>query len=96
VYRLLSGFDPSFDLRMRVIGEGALAALDHNRVKVDQVRDPVWEAVCRPGNWDAPEAVPDKYDFGQLFALDELNQIFYERADGDGFAQKMCSVAHAG
>src|SRR5258708_2024280 len=59
------------------------------------MRDFFWDAVGHPGDRNAPEAMPDKNDVCELFALDDLDKVVYKGANCDIFAQQMRSVPHA-
>src|SRR5258707_2314405 len=59
------------------------------------MRDFFWDAVGHPGDRNAPEAMPDKNDVCELFALDDLDKVVYKGANCDIFAQEMRSVPHA-
>src|SRR6266446_953292 len=58
------------------------------------MRDFFRDAVGHAGDRNAPEAVADKNDVCELFALDDLNKILSKGANRDVFGQEVRSVPH--
>ena len=88
--------DARVGVGLRIDRERVLAALQHDRVEVHQVRQPFRDPIGHARDRDAAEAVAHQDHVVQLLGLDDLHQVLDEGIDGDAAGQQVGAVAHAG